>query len=430
MSPKDKILSKLKVESYPIWTTQRSHSSTQQRIEGTWNVLEEAKAEVDSRDEFGRTPFLVFYDHPEVGAKPLIKAIREGDLAVNHIEQYTGLSILDYAASSGNVEVLKIILDHPSLKSIEEWLTLSLIERAAMGGIESLTLLLQRVINLQGTAVATLPSLTSRKIGIRDLYTVSIYNAMTTNRPEKFEFLNSLGLQEHETMSLDKLPRGQKSTFNVFSKKRQKTARLTALSFRSKSALRNKTEILQYPLNNHEVHIHFSNGRYATGPTALWGAINLKSFDSIAMLLRHGGLVDRIDKELRDIKGPTIAILREEHTREYVEWARHVWQNLNPPYVRLEFDSKDNEWLRVLQIRKGNGELRETGIGAKELSEPEGVNIEGLGKDDVRRVMPPMPTLLDREAELRSNEDLIPEFKPYTLALGFPNRLVGNPEVY
>ncbi|KAI1362875.1 ankyrin repeat-containing domain protein [Xylaria arbuscula] len=478
--------------------------------------IEEAKVEADARDELGCTPLIVAYERPEVvryllgqGAEPMIRAIGKEDRATTPSAQYTGPSILDYAASSGKVEVVKMIMEHPSFQSSTDWFTPSIIQRAARGGVEILTLFLekggyplpnsdgkfqveslseeQKKVVFDATPVAAdqgdLESLKlllcyNKKAGHDNLSTADIpdewhkrfiyglYNSMTTNSPRKFEFLNSTGLKEHESMSLDKLPDGQKINVQRLLEKAVEAGSIECTKLMIEKyganpdkhrippgirplfigALRDTAEMLRYLLENHDIDIHFGNGRHASGPTALWGAINLKSLDSIMVLLQHGGPVDRVDEELRNVKQPTRAILRgtwpstgsrpmvflqtEEHAKEYTEWTRQVWQNQNPRYVRLELDVDDNEWLRGLQLRKENGELRETGNGARELNEQEGDSLGSQGAHDVRNLMPPMPTVMDREAELKEDDDLIPEFRPYAIAPGYHDRLTGNPEVY
>jgi hypothetical protein len=82
-----------------------------------------------------------------------------------------------------------------------------------------------------------------------------------------------------------------------------------------------------------------------------------------------------------------------------------------------------------LQLRKTNRELREAGDATRGLIGQEGADDDSLSNTP-RNLMPPMLTFLDREAELKNDDDLIPEFKPFAAAPGFTDRLVGNPEVY
>jgi hypothetical protein len=44
---------------------------------------------------------------------------------------------------------------------------------------------------------------------LRKLFTWGAYGAITRDSVSKFEFINSLGVVEHDTMSLDKRPEGQ-----------------------------------------------------------------------------------------------------------------------------------------------------------------------------------------------------------------------------
>ncbi|KAI0972382.1 ankyrin repeat-containing domain protein [Xylaria arbuscula] len=431
--------------------------------------IEEAKVEVDIRDDFGRTPLMVAHDHQEV---PTMRAIAPNEVDERPVKPYTGLNALDHAAAAGNS------------RSTKEWLTPFSIQCAARGNIKCLRLLLERgeypMENGTGATKNELLSVEQRQTIMDSIpaaanevsidangklapfevsenwhkqFIYGLYDAMATNRPEKFEFLNGLGLKEHETMSLDELPEGQDVNIQRLLEKAVEAGSIdsTKLIIEKHGAnpdqhrippglrplfigcLRNRTEMLRYLFDNHNINIHFGNGRFATGPTALWGAINLKALDSIAILLQHGGPVDRIDKELRNISVPLTAILRatfpspgyrpmvflqtEEHAREYVEGARLVWQNLNPLYVRLQLGLEDKEWLSAIQLRKKNEELRETGPGARALSAQD-ASDEDLSQA-VRNLLPPMPTLMDREAKLKNDDDLIPEFQPFASVPGF-----------
>ncbi|KAI1308318.1 ankyrin repeat-containing domain protein [Xylaria venustula] len=466
--------------------------------------IEEAEVEVDIRDNFGRTPLMVAHGHLEVvrylltqGAEPKMRAIAPNEIHEKPAKPSTGPNAMDHAAAVGNSGVLELLLDHPSVKSTKEWLTPFSIQCAARGGIKCLRLLLERgeypmengvgaikdeVLSEEQRQTITdaipaaahegdlesLKLLLSYKVSTDEngnltpfevsenwhkQFIYGLYDAMATNRPEKFEFLNGLGLKEHETMSLDRLPEAQNINIQRLLEKAIEAGSIDCAKLLIEKhaanpdrhrippalrplfigSLRNKTEMLQHLLDNHEIDIHFGNGRYATGPTALWGAINLKALNTIALLLQRGGPVDRIDEELRNLSAPSTAILRatfpspgyrpmifletEEHAREYVEGARLVWQNLNPLYVRLELDLEDKEWLSAIQLRKKNEELRETGPGARALS-AEDATDEDLDQD-VRNLLPPMPTLMDRESRLKNDDDLIPEFKPFASVPGF-----------
>ncbi|KAI0811446.1 ankyrin repeat-containing domain protein [Xylaria sp. FL0064] len=454
--------------------------------------IEEAKVDVDVRDELGRTPLVAAFNRPEVvryllaqGADPAARTTAEYHLATS---QNIGFNFLEFAAGHGNSTVMRILLDHPSLKSTKEWLTIAAVKAAARGGIKCLSLLLERgkyPMNKNRTASTVLPSEEQRQAIIEatpiaadqgDLESLKLllsyqfpsdesgnllpfdvpeewhkafvrglYHAMGTNQPDMFEFLNNLGLKEHETMSLDKLPEGQNINIQHLFEKAVESGSLDCAKLMIEKygarpdqhripsglrplflgAIRNRTEMLRYLLNNHNIDIHFGNGRYATGPTALWGAIHLKALDCVTLLLQHGGPVDRVDEDILNITGPTTAILRATSP---APGSKSRPMNLNPRYVRLELDVEDKEWLNALQLRKENEELRETGAGARDLNEQEPTGDKDLS-EEVRNLIPPMPTLLDREAELKKDDDLIPELKPYAFAPWFPDRLAGNPEV-
>ncbi|KAI0538840.1 ankyrin repeat-containing domain protein [Xylaria digitata] len=190
--------------------------------------MEEAEAEVDARDEFGRTPLITAYYQLKVaqhllarGAEPTAREIGEGDPAGTPMRQYTGPGVLDYAAAGGGFESLELLLelggyplDYKNGITKAELLSAdqkqSIINAtptaAERGDLESLKLLLsyQFPSDEDGTfSPFDVPKHWHKQ------FIYGLYTAMTLDQPEKFEFLNSFGLKEHEGMSLDKLSAGQ-----------------------------------------------------------------------------------------------------------------------------------------------------------------------------------------------------------------------------
>ena len=270
------------------------------------------------------------------------------------------------------------------------------------------------------------------------------YHAMVCNKPEKFEFLNNFGLKEHDTMSLDKLPEGQLLNIQHLLDEAAANgsvdcARLMIEQYGANpnqhripqgikplyaAASNNKPEMVNYLLEDHKVDIHLGSGRFATGPTALSIAIRLKSLDCVALLLRHGGPVDHVDEQISNVSQPMTAVLKslrgqrtpvlletEENAREYIESLRTDFQNLNPPYVRLEIGPEDRDWIRNLQPRNPDEQLKEHGKGARELNKNEKVKNKDLDDTDPRRIMHEYP--IDPELENKLNDDdLLPQWKP------------------
>lgn len=135
--------------------------------------------------------------------------------------------------------------------------------------------------------------------------------------------------------------------------------------------------------------------------------------------------MDHVDEEILNVTKPTKAVLicqfkerapirleTEENAREYIEALRQDFQEMNPPYVRLEIGPDDRDWIRNLQQRRSDEELRKLGEGARELNENEKVKTEDLDETDPRRLMVHYPTNMEREAELTCDDDLLPQWQP------------------
>lgn len=279
---------------------------------------------------------------------------------------------------------------------------------------------------------------------LRKQFTYGAYNAIILNRIDKFEFIHGLGLREHDTMSLDDVPEGQTLNIQHLLDKAAGAgsidcARLLIKKYGADpnkyrmpggvlplyhAACNNKPDMVRFLLDDHNVDIHMGNGRYAAGPTALWTAISLKYFEVVALLLEHGGPVDHTDDEIINAEKSLPAVLlttmngcrvrfeTEANAEEYIEDAKHNYTVPNPPYVRLTIGPQDKDWIRKLQHRRPDEELRETGDGARELNEKEAAKLEDLEPSDVRHLLAPFPIIEKRQNQLDSDDDLIPEFIP------------------
>jgi ankyrin repeat protein len=464
---------------------------------------------VDVRDEFGRTPLGAAAGgcHPAIiryllgqGANPTVRTYANSEIAKEMMGLYAGADVLEIAASHGNVEALRMLLEHPIYGSTRKrkhredkepgvWVTPLAIRGAAGASIEALRLLLEQgaypledkdgktkgeLLNkaekqaiLDATPVAAeAGDLESLKLLLSYQYPADkdgnilpfqvpetlhkpfiygAYTAMVKNQPKKVEYIHSFGLKEHDSMSLDELPDGQ--TLNIqhlFDKAAQAgsidCAQLMIEKYGADpdkhrmppgmqplyvAAANDKPEMVRYLLENHKINIHFGSGRFATGPTALWIAIVLKSFESVAHLLKHGGPVNHIDEEILNLEGPVTAILRavyddqssvraetESNAKAWIDGERTNFQRPNPAYVRVQLGLEDKIWIQKLQYRRSGDELRETGEGAREFSKKEATKLRDLDEEDVRRILAPFPTLTEREKMLKNHDDLIPEWKP------------------
>jgi ankyrin repeat protein len=415
------------------------------------------------------------------GADPAIRGT-ESDFSRKSYGFYAGSNALESAAQHGDVEILKMMLDKPGIE-----VTPMAIQTAAMGGYEALKLLLdhggyvvqnqsedksrqpskaklQAVIDAAPTAVehgdlATLKLLLGYRFpalkhgdfthfnvpdDLRIPFTYGAYNAVILNQVDKFEFIYSLGLREHDTMSLDDIPEGQTINIQHLLDKAAGAgsidcARLLIEKYGADpnkyrmpggvlplyhAAINNKPEMVRFLLEKYNVDIHMGNGRYAAGPTALWMAICLKHFEVVTLLLEHGGPVDHIDDEIVNTEDSLRAVLltevdncrvrfkTEANAKEYIESAKHNYAVPNPPYVRLSVGPQDKDCIAKLELRRSDEDLRETGEGARELNEKEAAKLEDLEPTDVRHILAPLPTIEERQEQLDEDDDLIPEFIP------------------
>ncbi|KAF2107804.1 ankyrin repeat-containing domain protein [Lophiotrema nucula] len=477
--------------------------------------IEDAKVEVDARDEFNRTALMAAAngDDAEImryllglGADPTARCDAEGDLVKEWLGVYAGADALEYAAAQGNLETVRMLLEHPFAGSTRKrksraeeepgvWVTPLAIKGAAGSSFELLKLLLERgaypmedangktkaelldeeqrkaIVDATPIAADT-GDLDSLKLLLSYQYLINedgkptfpggfpeelhksfiwgAYTAITSNKLDKFQYLASFGLKEHDSMSLDDVPEDQTLNVQHLLEKAVEAGAIDSVKFlidkygakpNSRripsgiqslffAAANNKTEMVRYLLESHHMDIHFGNGRYVTGPTALNIAITLKSFGSIELLLRHGGPIDHIDEEIQHIDKPMTAVLRavydnrtlvrlqtEENAKSYTDSRRNDWQDFNPYYVILHLVPSDKSWISKLQPRKSDEELlevevREYGEKARELSKEEGAKLKDLDADDPRRLMVAFPTLQHRVDELDGDDDLCPAWKP------------------
>ncbi|CAI6092316.1 unnamed protein product [Clonostachys chloroleuca] len=476
--------------------------------------LEEGQVDVDIRDSIGRTPLIIGVHEPSVvqylleqGADPTAKTNVNDDLPKDEEDEYAGADALEFGAVHGNVDNLRLLLEHPfhgsqrnrKSRAGEEpgvWVTPLSIKGAASArnGFEALSFLLERggypteaqnghtksellteterqaIVNATPGAAMDGP-LESLKLLLSYQYPTNLdgdilpfdlpeelhkpfvygaYDAMVYNRLDKFEFINGFDITEHETMSLDQLPAGQKLNIQHLLDKAVGGGSIECACFTIEkygadpnkhrnppgvkplyaAAGNNKHEMVRLLVESYGADIHLGSGRYATGPTALWNAIMLKTFECVEYLLLQGGPVDHVDEEIRSISGPMTVILRadssadkvsvkletKENAKEFLAHHKGDWQNLNPPFVQLQLGPDDKGWIDSLQARRSDNELRESGDNAREFNREERVSKNDLGERDPRRLMVWLPTVGDRQSELKKDDDLLPEFRPFLVS--------------
>lgn len=261
---------------------------------------------------------------------------------------------------------------------------------------------------------------------------------MVQNSPEKFKFIYSLGIKQPEGISFDKLPEGQTLNIQHLLEKAARAGshdcvRLLIEKYGADpdrlliplgmqplylATANDKSEVVRYLLENHGSDIHLGSGRYAAGPIALWIGIVLKSLDSVAVLLEHGGPVDHIDEEILNVNGPISAILNVSYSdRPSVRFETESNATDYIEAARVEIGLEDKNWISKLQYRRPNEELREKGEGARELDKKEGARTKDLEETDVRRLMVDFPSVEARERELNGDDDLIPVWSPAFVAV-------------
>ena len=468
--------------------------------------IEEGHLDVDTLDEFGRTPFLAAAGSRdfetskyllEKGADPTARSDTRIKITRELMEEYAGAGALEIAAGHrGNIEVVKLILEHLQAKERSKEggressvVTPLAIKGAAGADFEMLKLLLQRgaypmedkngktkgellneeqkqAINDALPGVIELGDLESIKLllsyqyptdkdgnllpfevpeALHKFVTYGAYQAVTRDDVEKFEFIHSFGLREHDTMSLDDVPEGQPLNYQHLLDKAAehgavKCAELMIDKYGANphqhriphcskplwwAAAANKPEMLRCLLEKYKADIHLGNGRFATGPTALWAAITLKSLDCVAILLQHGGPVDHVDDEILNADKPITAVLipeygertpvrfqTEENAKEAIEGLTTWPEHFNPLYVHVEIGPEDRNWISKLKPRKPDDELREEGPKARELNGKEAAKTKDLDETDPRRNMVEYPTIKERQDELEDDDDLLPRWNP------------------
>lgn len=470
--------------------------------------IQEADVQVDTRDEFGRTPLIVAAagGHQDIlsyllekGADPLARPGSGNETAEEYLGMYAGANALESAAAAKSLECVKILLDRidsttKTEKRTDEprniQITPLALQCAAGGKFDILKLFLERggypladaggktkgqlLSDEQRLAIAEALSspegfsgdLESLKLLLSYQYPVNeqgkptgveipeelhkpiiygTYAAAQSGKVDKLQYLLSFGLKEHDGMSVDDLPEGQLINIQHLFETAVLDGAIDCAKFIMKSlgakpdvhrvpsgvrplycaALQDKPDMVSFLLDHH-ADIHSGNGRFAAGPTALFGAIHMKSLPSIELLLKHGGPVDHVDDEIANIDKPTTAVLRtggpetrygirletEANVAKWLEEFRNDLMTLNPPYVLLHLGPEDRDWIGKLQQRRPDDELRESGPKARELNEEEKVKLQDLPEDDVRRMMVSIPISAKREKELDADDDLRPEWRP------------------
>ena len=265
------------------------------------------------------------------------------------------------------------------------------------------------------------------------------YHAIRTNDCKKFEWIYRFGLKEHDSMSLDELPEGQNLNIQHLLDKATETGSLDCIKMLIEkygalpdanrlpagirpiytAAMHDQPEVVQYYLKNHTIDLHFGNGAFIAGPTALFGAISMKSLKSVELFLKQGGPVDHVDDEIASINEMVKAVLiakvgsrtsirlqTETNAMDYIKRAKEDWQTFNPLYVRLELDFADEDWIFKLVERIPNAELREKDTSGRRFDK----NDETC--KNPTPYLPAYPYSEERREKLDEDEDIMPAWKP------------------
>ncbi len=468
-------------------------------------IMLEGGAPVDALDEYGRTPLIRAALSGEMetmrylldqGANPVARTDGSLQSSKDSFGEYANADALEYVvlkgkldgvqmlldrgkdsgisatplalkgAAGANFGVLKLLMDQAGfptegkddktkaelLDAEQKQIIIDATSNAMdTGDLESLKFLLsyQYPVDANGELLPfELPESSHKS------WTYGTYSAVLRNFPDKFEFMHSFNIKEHDTMSLDELPPGQLINIQHLFDKAAQSGSLDSVKLLIEkygaepdahrlppgtkplwaAAGYNKAEVVRYLLDQN-VNIHAGNGRYATGPTALWTAVTTKSLESIKLLLEYGGPVDHLDENVLRVMEPTTAILRtefgdkttrpttrlelESDIKDFVDKAKNDFMDLNPRYVRLEIGPEDMAWIEKLQIRKRDSLLKEGGTNARELNIANATPKSQLEKKDPRQFMPAFP-LMDEDymSKFENDDDLAPKFRPYLVPAG------------
>ncbi|KAH6685439.1 ankyrin repeat-containing domain protein [Plectosphaerella plurivora] len=222
-------------------------------------LLEDGKADIDSRDGVGRTPLIAGAGHPEIvryllgrGADPAART-DDTDAARSELGINAGADALEFAAGSGSLESVKLLFEQPSARATPlaiqvaadmrgaeayELLRLLLykggypmqgrdgktkgdllteeqgrviddaIPNAAMdGSLDSLRLLLEYRFPVDAEGELVMPLDLPESLHKPFIY--GAYGAVVTDDRARFDFLRSFNIREHDTMSLDDVPANQ-----------------------------------------------------------------------------------------------------------------------------------------------------------------------------------------------------------------------------
>ena len=484
-------------------------------------LIEEGKLDVETCDEFGRTPLIAAANGGETetikyllgqGANPTARMDKDTEIVENYFGEYAGSDALEQVAARRSVENVKLLLEHPfygttrKRKNREDegpgvYVTpLAIIGAAREGSFETLKLLLERgaypMEDKDGKTKRELLSDEERKTivdatapaaengdieslklllsyqypldkdgnllpftlpeSLHKSFIYGAYHAMKIDSPEKYAFMSSFGVKEHDSMSLDPLPEGQLLNIQQLLDRAAQNCSLACAKLMInehgasphkpripagvlplyQAVLYNRAAMVRYLLDEHNADTHIGSGRFITGPTPLWAGITLKSLECIAILLQHGGPIDHVDSEIANLSKPMTAMLSarfpsktpsrrpmvrfetEANAKDLVDSCAQDYQHLNPAYVKVELDpEEDAEWVKALQPRRGDEKLRASeGAAGRELDLNEAAEMEELGEEDPRRVMVDIPTARERQDALLEDDDLAPMWKPLWVA--------------
>lgn len=443
--------------------------------------------DIDVRGEFGDTPLICAHGRPEMmeylldqGADATLRIYDNKEANEWHGENARA-NALERTTPFGNVETMRRLLDIPGVE-----ITPLVIKLAPRGGYEALKLVLKRggyhpdapnkteyltdqqkqavdaavpeavehgdfesmklilsyttIVNEKGELSETIPE------ALHKNFIYGAYNALTVKKDiAKFEYIYNLGLREHETMTLDKLPDNQQFNIQGLFDKAATAGTIEAARYLIEkhgakadvfrlppgtlplftAAMANRADFVHYLIDECGADVHKGNGRWATGPTAMWVAIRLKQFDTIAVLLEHGGPVDVVDEEIRNIDGPIDAVLmtgkdmrvslrNEKNVSDEIRGFRNDYMSPNPYYVRITLGLEDQRWIGKLVPRKPDEELKEHGEQARALNKAD--ESTKFAEAYPRHLVPDYPTDAAREKELSKDDNLIPAFRPAFIA--------------
>jgi ankyrin repeat protein len=155
------------------------------------------------------------------------------------------------------------------------------------------------------------------------------------------------------------------------------------------AAAQGHVEVVRYLLESHNADIHLGNGSYANGPTALHNTILNGLEEVVKLLLKHGGPVESFDEAIGSTTGKRrhfvvafkkyrapVELLDEEQEEQRREEIKSRGRALE-----LAVDEADMSWIELLQVRRRDERLKDDGRELMTIKDAEGNGEDKAGEN-------------------------------------------------